>query len=292
MDQTLAIAKGYIEEAYDGIDVEIINFDNGIDAVHAMISGDVDFFYSGCNPIVSGIAAGLEGKVIWIHDLIGVAESVAVREGSGIETLKDLEGKKIAVPFTSTVHYTLERGLESQDVDISKVEMLDMDPPEIFAAWSRGDVDAAAVWDPVLSTLENSKIIYTAEDAAADGYPTFDLTVVSDDFSEAYPEMVVKYVEAMEKAKQLKLNEFDEAVAVLADAMELTEEEAAQQATGSIWLTAEEQLEEAYFGGKMAENLHAIGEYLYEGGNLIEEPGIEIFENAIDASYIEEALGK
>ena len=51
MDQTLAIAKGYIEEAYDGIDVEIINFDNGIDAVHAMISGDVDFFYSCAIPL-------------------------------------------------------------------------------------------------------------------------------------------------------------------------------------------------------------------------------------------------
>ena len=79
-----------------------------------------------------------------------------VRNGSGIEKLADLAGKKVAVPFVSTTHYSLLAALEAWGVDPKAVEILNLRPPEIAAAWERGDIDAAYVWDPALGQIKTS----------------------------------------------------------------------------------------------------------------------------------------
>lgn len=292
-DQQLAIAKDYFQEAFgDEITLEIVTINSGRDGVQAMMSGAMDFVYSGCVLVVSGLASGLDAEVIWMDGVLDKSEAVAVREGSGIESLMDLEGKKVATVFASTVHYALVQGLEKYGVDINKVEMLDMQPQEIYAAWTRGDIDAAAIWDPTLSSLESGKIIYSNGDAAADGSPTFDVTIVRKDFAEAYPELVVKYVQAVETATQLKKSDSSEAITYLAEALELSKEDTESMLNSNIWLAGEEQLTEPYFGGGMVDILYSMAMYLYEGGNLAEEPSIDTFKAAVNASYIEQALGK
>ncbi len=59
-----------------------------------------------------------------------------------IKTPQDLIGKKVAVPFVSTGHYSLLAALKSWNIDPSKVQILNLAPPAIIAAWKRGDIDA------------------------------------------------------------------------------------------------------------------------------------------------------
>ena len=268
-------------------------FNSARDTIRAMTAGDIAFAHSGCIAAVSGLANGLDAELIWIHNLLNVSDAIAARNGAGIDSLVDLKGRRVAATFTSTAHYALERGLASVGLKPSDVEMIDMQPQEIFAAWSRGDFDAAAAWDPTLSSLENSKIIYTAGDSAADGYPIFDFGLVRREFAEEYPDLVVDYIQALEKAEQLMRSDSADAITTLADDLDQSVEDTTTQANGSIWLTGEEQLAEEYLGGDtMADNLYQMAQYLYDGGNLAEMPDKEIFENAVNASYIEKALGK
>ena len=56
---------------------------------------------------------------------------------------------------------------------------MNMRPPEIAAAWERGDIDAAFIWDPVLSKVkENGKVLATSGSIGKKGCPTFDGLVV------------------------------------------------------------------------------------------------------------------
>lgn len=287
-DQTLAMAAGYFEETFgEDISVETVVFSSGRDAINAMISGDVDFIYSGSIPAVSGLANGLEAEVIWVHNVLNRSDAVVARSGSGITSIEDLKGKKVAVPFVSTTHYILETGLKEAGMTSEDVEMLDLQPDEIYAAWGRGDIDAAALWDPVLSELEGEEIIYSAGDAAEDGFPTMDLGLVRKDFAQKYPELVSKYTEALSKAEQLYDEDKDEAVNILADALEMSVEDTENQINGSIWLNAEEQLSEEYFGGGLGSVLYNVAEYLYENGNLTELPDKDVFDDMVNASYIE-----
>ena len=54
-----------------------------------------------------------------------------------------------------------------------------MRPPEIAAAWGRGDIDATFIWDPVLSQVKkNGKVLTTSGDICKQGACTFDGLVV------------------------------------------------------------------------------------------------------------------
>ena len=54
-----------------------------------------------------------------------------------------------------------------------------MRPPEIAAAWERGDIDATFIWDPVLVRVkQNGKVLMSAAMIAKEGKATFDGLVV------------------------------------------------------------------------------------------------------------------
>lgn len=74
---------------------------------------------------------------------------IVARRSSGIETLKDLRGKKISTfPRTSAAYY-LFRELQSVGLKESDVQIVPLAPiTEISAAIGRREVDAIAIWEP------------------------------------------------------------------------------------------------------------------------------------------------
>jgi taurine transport system substrate-binding protein len=138
----VAIADGTYEKA-TGWRINWRKFDTGADVIAAMASGDVQIGYVGSSPLAAGASRGLDIQTILVADLIGDAEALVVRNGAGIAKPEDLVGKKVAVPFVSTTHYSLIAALKHWDIDPKKVEILNLRPPEIAAAWQRGDIDAA-----------------------------------------------------------------------------------------------------------------------------------------------------
>ena len=159
-DEIVAKIKGWYETEL-GVKVNFKKFDSGRDINNAFASKSIDFALMGSTPASVGISKGLGYEVFWIHDVIGVAESLAVRNNANINSLQDLKGKKVAVPFSSTAHYSLLSALKLEGINASEVIILDMQPPDILAAWQRGDIDAAYVWNPVLGKLlENGKTTF------------------------------------------------------------------------------------------------------------------------------------
>ena len=125
-------------------------------------------------------------KVPWIHDVIGAAESLVVKNDSGVTDFTGLVGKKVGTPFGSTAHYSLLAALELNGVDPTKVKIVDLQPPDILAAWQRGDIDAAYVWNPTLAELKkDGTVLITSEELAKQGKLTADLAIVTNDVRRA-----------------------------------------------------------------------------------------------------------
>ena len=57
------------------------------------------------------------------------------------------------MPFVSTTHFHTLFALEQFGIAPSDVQILNMQPDAIAAAWERGDIDAAFVWDPALGRI-------------------------------------------------------------------------------------------------------------------------------------------
>ena len=186
------IDSGEIEKA-TGYKINWRKFGGGGDVIRAMASGDVQIGEVGSSPAAAAAAQGLDVKVFWILDDIGDAEQLVARNGSGVNAIKDLKGKKVAVPFVSTAHYQLLFALQDAGVNPREVQILNMRPPEIAAAWERGDLDATFIWDPVLAKAKaNGKVLISAGEIAKKGRPTFDAIMVNGAWAEKNKEFVTK----------------------------------------------------------------------------------------------------
>ncbi len=198
----VAIDDGSFERA-TGREIRWRRFDSGAKVLTAMASGDVQIAIIGSSGIAAGVSRGIDMQLFWIVEDIGAAEALVVRNGSGIRAPADLAGKKLGVPFASTTHYHTLFALEHFGVDPGSVNVLNMQPNQIAAAWLRGQIDAAFVWNPALGRIqETGKVLITSGELSALGRPTFDGLVAQRGFADANPDVMKRFVEVLAAADQ------------------------------------------------------------------------------------------
>jgi taurine transport system substrate-binding protein len=189
-----------IEKA-TGFKINWRQFGGGGDVIRAMASGDVQLGEVGSTGVATAISQGMDVDLFWILEDIASAEALVARNGSGVNTIADLKGKKIGTPFVSTSHFQLLYALQQAGIKPNEAQVLNMRPPEIAAAWGRGDIDATFIWDPVLSTVKkNGKVLTTSGDICKKGACTFDGLIVTKKFAKENPEFMVALVKAVAKA--------------------------------------------------------------------------------------------
>ncbi|MBR1866393.1 MAG: ABC transporter substrate-binding protein [Lachnospiraceae bacterium] len=292
----IAEEEGFFEEL--GIKVNILYFDSGRDVSNAFASNSIDVASFGSSPISLGVSNDLGYEVIFINDVIGKSESLAAKQDSGISTIADLKGKKVATPFASTAHFSLLNALLLEGVEEGEVELLDMQPQDILAAWQRGDIDAAYVWNPVLAELLKDGVVLTdSEKLAEQGAVTADLTTANKEFAQKYPTLVTAYTEVFIKTYDLIQNDYEKAAEDTAKNLNITVEEAKEQLEGVKWISGEDQLLPEYLGtsgevGALADTIKATADFHVTQGNLDSAPELDVFKDAVDPSFVEAALGK
>ncbi len=191
------IQQKAIEKA-TGYTINWRQFGGGADVIRAMASGGVQVGEVGSSPAAAAASQGMDVEVFWILDDINQAEQLVARDGSGITSVADLRGKRVATPFVSTSHYSLLSALKKAGINPSDVHILNMRPPEIAAAWARGDIDATFIWDPVLSKIKaNGKVITSAGDLGA---PTFDAIMVNRSWAAKNKDFMTTLVRMMAQA--------------------------------------------------------------------------------------------
>jgi taurine transport system substrate-binding protein len=171
----------------------------GGEVIKAMASGAVQVGEIGSAGIAAAVSRGEPLEVFWILDDIGSAEVLVAKNGSGINSVKDLKGKKMGVPFNSTTHFHTIVALEQAGVNPKDVQILNLRPPEVRAAWQRGDIQATWIWNPVLAEVKkDGKVIMTSgQVSASTGKATFDGYVVNKDWAKQHDDFLVKFVKVM-----------------------------------------------------------------------------------------------
>ncbi|MFQ5785864.1 MAG: taurine ABC transporter substrate-binding protein [Alphaproteobacteria bacterium] len=197
-----AIAEGAFEKAA-GWKIDWRRFDSGAKVITALAAGNVQIALAGSSPVAAAVSRGIAIELFWITEDIASAEALVVRDGSGITAPQDLRGKTIAVPFASTTHFHLLFALEQFGIARQEVTILNMQPPEIAAAWRRGDIDATFIWDPVLSDVKkNGKVLITSGLLSRWGKATFDGLVVDRRFAAENPEFMCRFVKTIAAADE------------------------------------------------------------------------------------------
>lgn len=199
LPSSVAIANGEFQKA-TGYDIDFRKFNSGADIFAAIASGDVQIGYVGSSPFAAATSRGLDVKAFQLASISGTDEALVVRDGSGIESLSDLKGKKLAAAPVSTDHYQLLALIKSQGLTEKDVQVFAIPQPEIVAAYKRGDIDGGFVWDPALSELKKGgKVLVTSHEVAEAGAPTFSAWVAAGEFAKDNPEFLRSFAGVVDK---------------------------------------------------------------------------------------------
>ncbi|TFF17849.1 taurine ABC transporter substrate-binding protein [Jiella endophytica] len=270
----VAAADAKFEKA-TGWKIDWRKFAAGTDVIAAMASGDVNVAELGSSPMAIAATQGLDLQMFMVAEVIGTAESLIVRNGSGIETLADLKGKRIGVPIGSTSHFSLMGALKHAGVDPSDVTIMNMSPDQLVAAWQQGAIDAGFVWEPAQGKLmEDGTRLVGADKTAEWGYPTFDAWVVNKDFAESHKEAMIAFTKTMAEANgdyladPSKWTADSEPVKTIAERTGAAPDQVPAVLAGYTFLPLKEQIDSGWLGEKGAAAVKSTAEFLQSAGRI------------------------
>lgn len=262
-------ATGLAEACMPDAEIDWTRYPTGQDIVQGFAADSVDVAGLGSTPSTKAVSAplSLDVSVVQVNSVIGTTEALVAKEAESIE---DLKGSRIAVPFSSTSHYSLLNALIDAGLDPEEdVEITNISPDKLPAAWKSDRIDAAYVWDPTLQELkdgtggspEGNVLTDSAEQADA-GHPTYNVSLADNGWSDENPELLSTWVDLQ---TWLVDNEPEDFVSVNATGSGMDEGAAEQQIEGQQFIGREEQPEQL---ADVAEALDATAEFLVEQGDI------------------------
>lgn len=151
----LAKQLGEFEKA--GVNVEVVEFKGGSDALKAVMGGSADVVSGYFDHCVNLAAKGQHLQSFVVYDRFpGFALVVSPKHAAEIKSIKDLKDKKIGVsaPGSSTdffLKYTLSKnGVDPNSVGVIGVGL----GATAIAAMEQGTIDAAIMLDPAVTVLQ------------------------------------------------------------------------------------------------------------------------------------------
>lgn len=191
-------------------DIQWKNFTSGAPLTNEMVAGKLDIGSMADFPgSFNGAAfqkAGRQSQFITVlsGSTQGSGNGIVVPKASSIQSLAELKGKTISVPFASTAHGMLLRAVKAQgwtpDRDITIVTQA----PEVAgSALQANKIDAHADFVPFAELFPHRGYARKIYDGSQANAPTLHGSLVDTDFAKKYPEIVVAFLRAAIEADKL-----------------------------------------------------------------------------------------
>lgn len=291
--QNFARATGAFQKLYgDSAKVDFVTVRAGSEVIAAMAGGSLDVCNIGSSPMVVGYANGVKISMIWAYKNIIDSECLAVRNDSGIKTLADLKGRKLALPFNTSVHFAALAALKTAGLGPKDVTLLNMRADQILPAWQRKDIDAAYIWVPVLPrlTAEDGAIIFKTGDLAKTGLVVFDALVVRDAFKQQHPELVSKLLGEIQRLSALFKQQPQLVIDTMTKFLNVDEATVKRSLDTFYPVSLQEMTTEAWMGQPGAKDsgvirsLRTQAEFLKESGQINQMPAD--LSGLVDSSFV------
>jgi NitT/TauT family transport system substrate-binding protein len=200
-------------------DVQWENQPTGAQLNSKYLANQLDLVQMADFPAVLGAtalkAAGDKVRSFYIASLSGgingAGNAILVPADSPVQSLAELKGKKLSVPFGSTAHAMLIRALQDLGWDPNRdVEIVTQTPEVGGSALKAHQIDAHANFVPFGELFPFRGFAKKIYDGSSTGVTTTHGVQVRSDFAEKYPELVVAYLKATLEADQLLRNNPEE----------------------------------------------------------------------------------
>ncbi|MBV8534521.1 MAG: ABC transporter substrate-binding protein [Alphaproteobacteria bacterium] len=193
----LAKQKGWFDEA--GLDVEILDGKGSGTTIQQVAAGQLDIGFAQLAAMAPAISNGV--PVISVMGFVRAGDNgMMVPAESGWTTLKDLKGKKLAVPAGSATAAFADAFFKAGGVSRSDFTIVNLDTSALVAAYASGGVDGAlstvAYFSPIVADRRPSKgILFSSVGLNVPGYGL----VVRKNELDSRQDMIGKFVAVQQK---------------------------------------------------------------------------------------------
>lgn len=193
----------FLDETMGSTNVDFTGPYNPTDAYAAVLSGNADATSTGTGSFIKFLAQGQPWTAFAIEYYNGDSQGIVAAPGSGVESLDDLAGKKVAIiKRGGTGDYVLHKALEGSNVGVDDVDVVEMSPSNFQAAFTSGQIDALSSFDQNLAAAmatPGAKLLVNGKD-----YDNHNVSIhiVSRDFATKHPEAVKAMYRALVKESE------------------------------------------------------------------------------------------
>lgn len=174
----VAKQKNWFKEA--GVDVELAWFDY-LPSIDAFSAGKVDGITIAASDALVAGASGAKSKIIMAIDYSDGNDKIIGKPG--INSIKDLKGKKIGIEVNLVDHLLLLKALELNGLKQSDVQLVNTGTNETPQTLASGQVAAIGAWYPIsgqaLKQVAGSKTLFSSADAKGLIYDVLAVSPVS-----------------------------------------------------------------------------------------------------------------
>jgi len=189
------------------IEIETKIFDSGPQVIESIFSSSIDVAYVGPGPVINGFLKSNGNDVKILAGAASGGASFIVQPDSGLDSIENFDGKRIASPQISNSqdvslrHYLTSNNLQPVEKG-GTVFVLNISNPDIYTLFTKGEIDGAWVPEPWATMLVeeldgvrlfNEEKLWPNEEFASV------LLIARTDYLENNPELVKNWLKSHEE---------------------------------------------------------------------------------------------
>lgn len=208
----VVVADKLNQGKYKNFNLELVRFSSWPELSEALNSGHIQGASILIPLAIGSMEKGVNLQLMALSHRDGNVMVVA----NDINTIKDLKGKRVAIPHRMSVHYILlYQALKNNGMTLDDVQWIEMPPPDMPAALANGDIKGYVVAEnfgaqAVLGGY--GKSLFKGQDVLPGevccGF------VLNKDFKEKYPDATQEFIDSLVQAGQFIDNNRTEAISI------------------------------------------------------------------------------
>ncbi len=147
----IAKDQGYFSD--QGVNVQLKTHESGLESYMDLLAGNVDLATITEFVFARNVFKRPDVRVLAVVGQTNNLKLVA-RKDHGITQMSDLRKKRIGLVRDSVAEYYLHLLLMFHQIALQDCEIVDLPPTEEVKAITRGDIDAAVVWEPFARQMQ------------------------------------------------------------------------------------------------------------------------------------------
>lgn len=196
-------ANGWFEKALGkDVKVEWRVFNAGPSVIEALFAGQLDIAYIGPNPAINGYVKSKGEALRIVAGAASGGAGLVVRSDSGINTVRDFDGKKIASPQLGNTQDVVLRGwLKDNGYKVKEkggtVQVIPIENPDQLTLFIKKEIDGAWTVEPWVSRLileGNGRLFLDERDIWPGRRFVTAHLIVSTRFLKEHPDLVKKWI--------------------------------------------------------------------------------------------------